>query len=56
MHPVMVIREQLQDHMKDDLIEWVQEQYGPPVSYTYVFLANRFKLLVDGAGKCKTLY
>ena len=51
LQTVRVAVERLERYSGATLIEWVRDKYGPAVSYTSTALANRFNLLVDGAGK-----
>ncbi len=51
MQSVRVTVEDLTVIQGQRLVAWVGERYGPPVSYSYVQLANRFTVVVDAAGE-----
>ena len=51
MQSVRVTVEDLTGIQGEILVEWVREKYGLPVSYSYIQLANKIDIFVDGAGQ-----
>lgn len=54
VNSLRVAAERLRAYTRSTLVEWVQDKYGAPVSYTRAHNANLWHLTIDP--DCKYLY